>query len=179
MFHKIKNVSALQNYKLFVQFTEGVSKIYDVLPLIKNFDIFSELTSKEEFSSVTVDVNGYGVIWEDKIDISCNELFLNGKAYTLTRENIEYLIKELLVRFNAEYALLFGSYARGEETEESDIDVLVYGGKNFKKSNIFAFAEELRKMTGKNTDVFEYNEIDNTSQLYKNIIKEGIKISQN
>lgn len=58
-----------------------------------------------------------------------------------TRTDVEKLIKELLVRYNAEYALLFGSYARGEQTEESDIDVLVFGDEDFKKSNIFAFAE--------------------------------------
>lgn len=67
----------------------------------------------------------------------------------LTRVEIEKSIKILLVRYNAEYALLFGSYARGEETPDSDVDVLVFGGENFKKSNIFAFAEELRKMTEK------------------------------
>ena len=31
-----------------------------------------------------------------------------------TKNEIEKSIKELLVRYNAEYALLFGSYARGE-----------------------------------------------------------------
>ena len=36
-----------------------------------------------------------------------------------TKNEIEKSIKELLVRYNAEYALLFGSYARGEQTEIS------------------------------------------------------------
>ncbi len=51
-----------------------------------------------------------------------------------TRIDIENTIKSLLSRYNAEYALLFGSYARGEETPDSDIDVVVFGGKDFKKS---------------------------------------------
>ncbi len=94
-----------------------------------------------------------------------------------TRTDVEKSIKELLVRYNAEYALLFGSYARGEETEESDIDVLVFGGDNFKKSNIFAFAEELRQMTGKSVDAFEICEVDRSTPFYDNVIKEGIKIA--
>ena len=94
-----------------------------------------------------------------------------------TRTDVEKTIKELLVRYNAEYALLFGSYARGEETEESDIDVLVFGGDNFKKSNIFAFAEELRQITGKNVDAFEICEVDRSTPFYDNVIKEGIKIA--
>ena len=94
-----------------------------------------------------------------------------------TRTEVEISIKKLLVRYNAEYALLFGSYARGEETEESDIDVLVFGGDNFKKSNIFAFAEELRQITGKSVDAFEICEVDRSTPFYDNVIKEGIKIA--
>ena len=47
----------------------------------------------------------------------------------ITRTDIENSIKILLVRYHAEYALLFGSYARGEETPDSDVDVLVFGGE--------------------------------------------------
>ena len=94
-----------------------------------------------------------------------------------TRLDIENAIKTLLARYNAEYALLFGSYARGEETPDSDIDVVVYGGKNFKKSNIFAFAEELREMIGKNVDAFEMCEVNVGTPFYESLIKEGIKIA--
>ena len=103
--------------------------------------------------------------------------FVKGVMLMPTKTDVEKSIKELLVRYNAEYALLFGSYARGEETEESDIDVLVFGGENFKKSNIFAFAEELRQMTGKSVDAFEICEVDRSTPFYDNVIKEGIKIA--
>ena len=102
---------------------------------------------------------------------------MKGVMLMPTRTDVEKTIKELLVRYNAEYALLFGSYARGEETEESDIDVLVFGGDNFKKSNIFAFAEELRQITGKSVDAFEICEVDRSTPFYDNVIKEGIKIA--
>lgn len=95
----------------------------------------------------------------------------------ITRSDIENAIRTLLVRYNAEYALLFGSYARGEETPDSDVDVVVFGGKNFKKTNIFAFAEELHEMIGKSVDAFEICEIDTGTPLYENLIKEGIKIA--
>lgn len=94
-----------------------------------------------------------------------------------TKSDIENAIRTLLIRYNAEYALLFGSYARGEETPDSDVDVVVFGGKNFKKSNIFAFSEDLREMIGKNVDAFEICEVDTDSLLYKKIISESIKIS--
>ena len=70
-----------------------------------------------------------------------------GALKSATKSDIENAIRTLLVRYNAEYILLFGSYVRGEETPDSDVDVVVFGGKNFKKSNIFAFAEDLRNST--------------------------------
>ena len=94
-----------------------------------------------------------------------------------TKSDIENAIRTLLVRYNAEYALLFGSYARGEETPESDVDVVVFGGNNFKKSNIFAFAEDLREMIGKNVDAFEISEVDTGTTFYENLIREGVKIA--
>ena len=94
-----------------------------------------------------------------------------------TKSVIKNAIRSLLVRYNAEYALLFGSYARGEETPDSDVDVVVFGGKNFKKSNIFAFAEDLREMIGKNVDAFEISEVDTGTPFYENLIREGVKIA--
>ena len=79
MFHKIKNVSALPDYKLSVQFSEGVTKIYDVKLLSEKLPVFKNLLENpEEFVSVSVDVGGYGIVWNDDLDLSCDELWENG-----------------------------------------------------------------------------------------------------
>ncbi len=78
MFHKIKNVSALPEYKLSVQFSEGVTKIYDVKPLFDRLPVFRSLESNNDFGGVYVDVGGYGIIWNDELDLSCDELWDNG-----------------------------------------------------------------------------------------------------
>lgn len=80
MFHKIKSVSPLPNYKLSVQFSEGVTKIYDMAPLIESHPLFAPLRQTPAlFGSVAVDVGGYGVIWGDEADVSCDELWQHGK----------------------------------------------------------------------------------------------------
>lgn len=80
MFHKIKNVTPLQDYKLSIQFAEGITKIYNMSDLIENNKMFFKLKNEEFFYSVEVDVGGYGIIWDDDIDVSCDELFENGKT---------------------------------------------------------------------------------------------------
>lgn len=48
---------------------------------------------------------------------------------TLSLSEVKAVVKELLKRYHAEYALLFGSYARGDATPDSDIDIIIVGGK--------------------------------------------------
>lgn len=79
MFHKIKSVTPLDNYELQIQFSEGITKHYDLKPLFEKWPMFLPL--KQDlmlFRSVTVDTGGYGIIWNDDIDIACDELFYNG-----------------------------------------------------------------------------------------------------
>lgn len=78
MFHKIKSVQALPDFKLGVQFSEGITKIYDVKPLFQKMPIFEQLKDMKLFGCVQVDVGGYGIIWNDNIDLSCDELWENG-----------------------------------------------------------------------------------------------------
>lgn len=79
MFHKIKNVAALPDYRLSVQFSEGVTKIYDVKPLFEKLSVFAALKDDvRTFYSVSVDIGGYGIVWNDELDLSCDELWEHG-----------------------------------------------------------------------------------------------------
>lgn len=78
MFHKIKDVYPLPDMKLSVLFTDGTTKSYDVAPLAKRIPAFKALEDDSLFNDVMVDVGGYGIIWNDDIDLSCDELWDKG-----------------------------------------------------------------------------------------------------
>ena len=81
MFHKVKDVQAFPNHRLNVSFYEGQRKIYDVDKLAAEDHIFTPLVEDEStFNSVKVDVGGYGIIWNDDFDLSCDELWENGET---------------------------------------------------------------------------------------------------
>ncbi len=80
MFHKIRSVAHLPNYQLLVHFFDGTAKRYNVYPLLSR-EPFSDLLSvKGLFEKVTVDPGGYGISWNDDIDIDGEELWVNGEA---------------------------------------------------------------------------------------------------
>ena len=89
MFHKIKSVTPLQNYILCVQFSEGVTKHYDLKPLFSKYPMFLPLLDQPElYYSVSVDVGGYGIIWNDDIDLSCDEAYYNGYTVKTPFDNL-------------------------------------------------------------------------------------------
>lgn len=80
MFHKIKDVKTMPDYKLQVHFVEGQTKEYSIKDLAETIPAFNQLMEDSSlFESVSVDVGGYGIIWNDDLDLSCDELWDNGK----------------------------------------------------------------------------------------------------
>ena len=80
MFHKVKSVRPMDDFVLLVSSSEGVTKTYDVKPLFSKWLVFNELKNNHLFEEVSVDQGGYGVSWNDDIDLSCDELFYEGKV---------------------------------------------------------------------------------------------------
>lgn len=74
---KILSVQPLNDKKLLVKFANGVEKIYDCKPLTEKFEPFKALENEVFFKQVKVDGGGYGVSWNDKVDLSEYELWVN------------------------------------------------------------------------------------------------------
>lgn len=74
----MKSVVPLDDYILEVTFVDGELKRYDVKPLFGEIPHFIDLKENNLFSKVTVGPGGYGIIWNDDVDLSCDELWENG-----------------------------------------------------------------------------------------------------
>ena len=94
-----------------------------------------------------------------------------------TMEQIAAAVKPLADKYRVKEIYLFGSYARGEADENSDLDFLVFGGEMFRRTMIFALAEELREVLKKNVDVYEIAEINPDSNFYQTIMKEKVLVA--
>lgn len=71
---------------------------------------------------------------------------------SLNIENIRYEVVSLAEEYGAEKVSLFGSFARGEETETSDIDILLEKGK-IKGIQVLDFQHDLSQRLGRTVDV--------------------------
>ena len=127
MFHKVNNVETLPKYELSVQFAEGITKKYDLKPLFKKWKQFAALKNNDElYESVKVDQGGFGISWNDELDLSCNELFDNG---TVVKTPFDGLIS-------------FGDATLFWELNESTLRKAVSYGKFLKGIDVCKFGRQ-------------------------------------
>lgn len=69
---------------------------------------------------------------------------------------------------------LFGSYARGEETENSDLDILVELPKGKSLLDLIDIENKIKDILGKNVDLITYASVH--PLLKKNIERDQISI---
>lgn len=74
---RIISVIPLKGRRLLVTFVNGVQKVYDCQRIL-NLDRFQLLRHEAFFKAVTVDPGGYGISWDDEMDLSEYELWNNG-----------------------------------------------------------------------------------------------------
>jgi hypothetical protein len=85
-FPKIKSVKPLPDYRLRVVFYNDMVVTYDCSPLLEEA-VFNPLSDQSLFNQAQVDSGGYGIVWNDDIDLSESELWLNGMKDSTSRNN--------------------------------------------------------------------------------------------
>ena len=99
---------------------------------------------------------------------------MNTKIYSI--EDIKRMIYEVLKETDVEKAILFGSYAKNNPTENSDIDILIDSNGKIKGLKFFAIIDLIREKFDKDVDVIEKTEINKNSRIEKEIEKTGVVI---
>ena len=96
MFVKITSIATLPDFVLLVGFSTGEFKQFDVKPLIQKYPPFKALTEVNGlYEQAKIDVGGYGIVWNDDLDLSADGLYEQGKVCQVP-ENIEKH-KQLLI----------------------------------------------------------------------------------
>ncbi len=74
-------------------------------------------------------------------------------------QSIQNKIVPILKQANIKKAALFGSYVRGDNTEKSDIDILIAFPENATLLNLVRLQRHLEENLSKKVDIVSYNAI--------------------
>ena len=90
----------------------------------------------------------------------------------LTIDEIKNTVIKVGQKYHIKSAYLFGSYAKNQATEGSDVDLYVDSGLSGLR--FVGFVENLRLALGSDVDVLDSTHINNNSKIQHEIAKTGV-----
>ena len=73
----VKEVKPLEDYKLFLKFSNDENRIFDVTPLLEK-PVYKPLKDKNLFNKVHI-VYGYTIAWNNELDMCPDSLYIDSK----------------------------------------------------------------------------------------------------
>ena len=92
----------------------------------------------------------------------------------LTVEQIKSTCAAVFKKYSIAYCYLFGSYAKGKATEESDVDLLI--STPITGMKFYDLVEAVREALQKKVDILNREQLNDNPELVDEILKDGIKI---
>ncbi len=92
----------------------------------------------------------------------------------LEPDYIKAKCSEVFEKYDIDFCILFGSYAKGKAKQNSDVDLLISG--NVQGLKFYGLVEEIRTALHKKVDLLDIAQLNNNMELIKEVLKDGIKI---
>lgn len=102
MFHQIFNIATTEKHTMIAHFTDGEFRVVNIKQLADEFHQFQTLIANQElFKKAQVDVGGYGIVWDDELDLSADYVYEHGAPIPpvldmLTKEQFDAMMEESL-----------------------------------------------------------------------------------
>lgn len=99
---------------------------------------------------------------------------MNKKIYTINE--IKYMLNSYLKEKPVYNVVLFGSYAKGNATSYSDLDLVIDTKEELMGFKFYSLVSKLEELFGKEIDGFEKSEIIENERIDTEIKKTGVVV---
>lgn len=84
---------------------------------------------------------------------------MGGEIMFLPEESKKIIVNNLINELDLEFIYLFGSFAKGEARDDSDIDIAIYPNKQISPYELFLLSNKLSLKLKKSVDLIDLNDI--------------------
>ena len=127
MFVEIIDLKYLDGLKLLATFIDGKIIQYDVGALIERFPQLSALNNRKLFVKGKIDVGGYGIIWNDELDLDAMEVYENGTLVSTIPVTINQQVGYEITRSREKAGLTQVQLSKLSGIDQADISKIERG----------------------------------------------------
>ena len=144
VFHKVKSIGVFEPCVLIAQFEDGVFKTYDIRQLTGKYPSFRILEEDPAFfGKVKIDGSGFGVVWNDELDIEAETVYEDGITVRTVRPAGSLVAGEAVAAARARKGISQMELAEATGIDQSDISKIERGVANPSVGTLSRIAEAL------------------------------------
>jgi predicted nucleotidyltransferase len=109
-----------------------------------------------------------------RANLEAEEYVFYKRIFNLYRMCRHGFVNNIKNNFNAETIVLFGSFSRGEDIEESDVDILVITKNNTPGKSNKTLYDLMEKELNRKIKIHALKSLEKSSEEFKNAVSNGI-----
>lgn len=129
--HKIiTKVKTLNDLKIEATFADGEVVVFDVKTMFSKYPVFQQLESKSLFNSLKIDGIGYGVSWNDDLDLSSDGIYERGEHVAKVEPKISIIVGQAISEVRSKRGISQRELSKKTGIIQSDISRIEQGKGN-------------------------------------------------
>lgn len=126
----ITKIEPKENMELIATFADGEVVSFDVKTMIEKYPVFRTLEDEELFNSVVIDGAGYGVSWNDELDLSSDGIYNHGKHIGKVDPDIKLMVGQAIAEAREERGMSQRELSSSSGVMQADISKIEKGKGN-------------------------------------------------
>ena len=126
----ITRIEPKDDLYILATFADGEVVSFDVKSMFEKYPIFRLLEDQELFHNVKVDGIGYGISWNDKIDLSSDGIYLRGEHVGKTDPEPRILLGQAVAEARESMSMSQRQLSRNSGVMQAEISKIEQGKGN-------------------------------------------------
>lgn len=139
----ITRVEPKENLTIEAVFADGEIVSFDIKSMFDKYPAFRELRNEELFNNVTIDGLGYGISWNDDLDLSSDGIYLRGKHIGKTDPDARVLLGQAVAQAREEKGISQRQLSNRSGVIQAEISKIEQGKGNPTVSTLQKLAKSL------------------------------------
>ena len=146
----ITKIEPKENLIIEAIFADGEIVRFDVKAMFEKYPVFRALEDEALFKNVKIDGVGYGVSWNDQLDLSSDGIYLRGEHIDKTDPNVHIMLGQSIAEAREEKGISQRELSRSSGVMQAEISKIEQGKGNPTVSTL----QKLAKALGRTIDSF-------------------------
>jgi len=139
----ITKIEPKENLLVEAVFADGEIVSFDVKSMLEKHPVFRALEDRELFNNVKIDGIGYGVSWNDELDLSSDGIYLRGKHIGKTDPDARIMLGQTIMEAREEKNMSQRELSRNSGVMQAEISKIEQGKGNPTVSTLQKLAKSL------------------------------------